>query len=74
MIYGKPAIAAPNRLQHCFTVDYPNKVWVTDITCIRSWEDLLYLAVLMDLCSRGIIGWSMKQTLAIEIVLEKQAF
>jgi len=68
--YHKPVIAAPNRLHQQFTVDQPNTVWVTDITYIRTYEGWLYLAVVMDLCSRKIIGWSMKSTLAKEIVLD----
>ena len=44
--------------------------WVTDITYIRTYQDWLYLAVIMDLYSRKIIGWSMKATMAKEIVLD----
>jgi len=68
--YHKPAIAAPNRLQQQFTVDRPDTAWVTDITYIRTYEGWLYLAVVMDLYSRKIIGWSKKSTLAKEIVLD----
>jgi putative transposase len=68
--YHKPAVAAPNRLQQQFTIDYPDAAWVTDITYVRTYEGWLYLAVVMDLYSRKIIGWSMKPTLAKEIVLD----
>lgn len=68
--YTKPALAAPNRLQQQFTIDQPDLVWVTDITYIRTYQGWLYLAVVMDLYSRKIIGWSMKSTLAKEIVLD----
>jgi len=68
--YTKPAEAAPNRLQQRFTVNHPDIVWVTDITYLRTHEGWLYLAVVMDLFSRKIIGWSMKSTLAKEIVLD----
>ncbi len=68
--YSKPAIAAPNRLNQRFTVDKPDKVWVTDITYIRTYQGWLYLTIVMDLFSRKIIGWSMKPTLAKEIVLD----
>ncbi|MEW8117145.1 MAG: IS3 family transposase [Candidatus Thiodiazotropha sp.] len=70
VIYGRPAVIAPNRLNQCFTIDRPNAIWATDITYIRTWEGWLYLAVVMDFFSRLIIGWSMKQTLAKEIVLD----
>ena len=68
--HTKPAVAAPNRLQQHFTIDKPDVVWVTDITYIRTYQGWLYLAVVMDLYSRKIIGWSMKATLAKEIVLD----
>jgi len=68
--YTKPAVAAPNRLKQQFTIRKPDTAWVTDITYIRTYEGWLYLAVVMDLFSRKIIGWSMKSTLAKEIVLD----
>lgn len=68
--YTKPAVAAPNRLEQQFTIEKPDNAWVTDITYIRTYEGWLYLAVVMDLYSRKIIGWSMKSTLAKEIVLD----
>jgi putative transposase len=43
---------------------------VTDITYIRTWQGWLYLAVVLDLYSRKVIGWSMKPTLAKDIVLD----
>lgn len=68
--YSKPIVAAPNRLQQQFSVDKPDSAWVTDITYIRTYEGWIYLAAVMDLYSRKIIGWSMKTTLAKEIVLD----
>ncbi len=56
---GKPTVASPNRLERKFNVSEPNKVWVTDITYIRTYEGWLYLAVVLDLFSRQVIGWSM---------------
>jgi len=49
---GQPAVLTPNHLQREFTVEAPNKVWVTDITYIRTHEGWLYLAVVIDLFSR----------------------
>ena len=66
-IAGRPSIIAPNHLQREFTVDAPNKVWVTDITCIRTWQGWLYLAVVVDLYARKVVGWSMKATLGREL-------
>lgn len=68
--YGRPSIIAPNTLQREFTVEQPDRAWVTDITYIRTWQGWLYLAVVMDLFARKVIGWSMKPTLARELVLD----
>jgi len=69
-IAGRPSIIAPNHLQREFTVDAPNKVWVTDITYIRTWQGWLYLAVVLDLYARKVVGWSMKATLGRELALD----
>lgn len=69
-VYGRPSIISANQLQREFTVDRPNHAWVTDITYIRTWQGWLYLAVIIDLYSRKVIGWSMKPTLAKELVVE----
>jgi putative transposase len=67
---GKPSVVAPNRLQQQFTTAAPDQVWVTDITYIRTHEGWLYLAAVMDLYSRRVVGWSMQPTLARELVLD----
>jgi putative transposase len=67
---GKPAVLIPNHLQRQFTVTRPNKVWVTDITYIRTWQGWLYLAVVMDLFSRRIVGWSAGPNVHRELVLD----
>lgn len=67
---GRPSIIVPNRLNRQFTVDAPDRAWVTDITYLRTWQGWLYLAVVIDLHSRKVIGWSMKSTLARELVLD----
>lgn len=69
-ITGRPSIIAPNRLNREFTVEAPDRAWVTDITYLRTWQGWLYLAVVLDLHSRKVIGWSMKPTLARELVLD----
>ena len=53
-----------------FTVTRPNKAWVTDITYIRTWQGWLYLAVVMDLFSRKIVGWSVGPTIHGALVLD----
>jgi putative transposase len=69
-IAGRPSILAPNRLNREFTVEAPNQAWVTDITYIRTWQGWLYLAVVVDLYARKVVGWSMKPTLARELALD----
>jgi putative transposase len=66
----KPSVLIPNVLQRNFTVARPNAAWVTDITYIRTWQGWLYLAVVMDLFSRKIVGWSTRPTIARELVLD----
>lgn len=67
---GKPATTAPNRLAQQFTTAVADQVWVTDITYIRTYEGWLYLAVVLDLYSRTVVGWAMKPTMATELVLD----
>lgn len=66
---GRPSVVAPNLLQQQFRVAEPNQVWVTDITYIRTYEGWLYLAVVLDLFSRQVIGWSMQSRIDRELVL-----
>ena len=54
---------APNLLNREFKVDELGKVWVSDITYIRTLEGWLYLTVIIDLCDRKVIGWSISNTL-----------
>jgi putative transposase len=61
---------APNRLNRCFKTDRPNKVWVGDVTFIATRAGWLYLAILMDLYSRKVIGWSMSNRIDKYLVLD----
>ncbi|MCQ4323125.1 IS3 family transposase [Stutzerimonas stutzeri] len=67
---GKPPVASPNHLERRFNVTEPNKVWVTDITYIRTYEGWLYLAVVLDLFSRQVIGWSMKPQMTSDLAID----
>ena len=67
---GKPAVVAPNHLQRQFKVAQPNQSWVTDITYIRTHEGWLYLAVVVDLFSRQVVGWSMGSRIDTSLVLD----
>ncbi|MGL3431049.1 IS3 family transposase [Salmonella enterica] len=66
---GEDSLVAPDRLQRQFNPDAPDERWVTDITYIRTHEGWLYLAVVVDLFSRKVIGWSMQPRMTKEIVL-----
>ncbi|EGG3605642.1 IS3 family transposase [Salmonella enterica] len=66
---GEDSIVAPDRLRRQFNPDAPDERWVTDITYIRTHEGWLYLAVVVDLFSRKVIGWSMQSRMTKEIVL-----
>lgn len=69
-VYGeKPAVTAPNHLNRSFKMEEPNQAWVTDITYIRTHEGWLYLAVVIDLYSRRVIGWSMQSRMQMDLVL-----
>lgn len=69
---GLPSVIAPNYLKQQFKAQAPDQCWVTDITYIRTYEGFLYLAIVVDLYSRQIIGWSMQsrmQSILVENAL-----
>jgi putative transposase len=67
---GGPVGAVENVLNRDFAPDAPNKVWVTDITYIRTYEGWLFLAAVMDLYSRQIVGWATQATMTRDLVLQ----
>ena len=60
---------APNVLDRRFSVEGPNQTWVTDITYVWTLEGWLYLAVVVDLYSRRVVGWSMADHMRTELVM-----
>ncbi|OJF96322.1 IS3 family transposase, partial [Alkalibacterium sp. 20] len=60
----------PNLLDRNFNVDEPNKVWTGDITYIWTREGWLYLAMVLDLYSRLVVGWSIADNMRTELPLE----
>jgi len=60
---------APNLVQQQFDVREPNKVWVTDISYIRTHEGWLYLSMVLDLFSCQVIDWSMQQRIDHELAI-----
>jgi transposase InsO family protein len=66
--HGHPI--APNRLGRNFVAARPNQVWLADLTYVRTGEGWLFLAAILDLHTRKIVGWSMRETLHATIALE----
>jgi transposase InsO family protein len=64
---------APNTLARDFTADAPNEAWVTDITYIPTREGWLYLAAILDLYSRRVVGWSMSERITRQLTLDALA-
>lgn len=66
---GKPTIIAENKVAQNFDVAVPDQVWVTDITYIRTYEGWAYLAVVIDLFSRRVVGWSVQPRMTTDLAL-----
>ena len=64
---------APNRLAQAPKATAPNQIWVADITCIETKEGWLYLAAILDLYSRKIVGWAMSERIDTVLVLQALA-
>lgn len=60
----------PNRLNRQFTVSAPNQVWASDITYIPTQSGFVYLAVVIDLFSRRVVGWAMRRRLSAQLVVD----
>ena len=67
---GKPSVAVDNTLDRQFDVGVPDRVWVTDITYIKTYEGFSYLAVVIDLFSRRVVGWAMQSRQPTDLVLQ----
>jgi transposase InsO family protein len=65
-----PHPVAPNRLARQFTAPAPDRIWVTDITYLATVEGWLYLAVVLDLFSRRVVGWATSDRLGEGVALE----
>ena len=65
---GQAQTVAPHQLNREFTVDVPDTVYVGDITSLPTGEGWLSLAVVLDLCSRAVVGWSMADHMRAELV------
>ena len=67
---GKPSVVVNNTLDRQFNVDAPDRFWVTDITYIKTYEGFSYLAVVIDLYSRKVVGWAMQSRQPTDLVLQ----
>ena len=61
---------APDLVKRNFTPEAPDRLWVADITYVRTWEGWLYLAFVLDTYSRKVVGWSMANNLRTGLVLD----
>ena len=64
---------APNGLQRHFETPVPNAVWVTDVTYVWTHEGWLYLAAILDLCSRRVVGWATSGNNDTQLALDAPA-
>ncbi len=66
---GKTSHIADNLLERNFNPDKPNERWVSDITYVRTYEGFLYVATVIDLFSRRVVGWSMDKNIDRHLVI-----
>ena len=62
--------AAPDLIGRNFASEEPDRLWVADITYVRSTQGFVYLAFILDVCSRKVVGWSMATHLRTELVVD----
>ncbi|MGF6214015.1 putative transposase [Comamonas sp. 4034] len=60
---------APDLVQRCFTAADINQLWVADMTYIPTWQGFLYLAVVVDACSRKVVGWAFGTRMTADLVI-----
>jgi len=66
----RDARPAPDLVDRAFVATAPNQLWVADITYVPTWAGFLYLAVVLDVYSRRIVGWAMANHLRTELVVD----
>jgi putative transposase len=69
-IADQSAAAAPDLVRRDFHATRPDQLWVADITYVRTWQGWLYVAVVVDTYSRRVVGWSMRDDLRAELVVD----
>jgi putative transposase len=68
-VRDETARPAPDLVDRQFTATGPDRLWVADITYVPTWAGFLYLAVVLDVWSRRVVGWAMESHLRTELVL-----
>ncbi len=69
-VHDRDAAPAADLVGRCFSAAAPDRLWVADITYLPTWSGFLYLAVVLDACSRRVVGWSMAGHLRTELIME----
>ncbi len=64
------ATVSDDLVKRAFAVTAPDRLWVADITYLPTWQGFLYLAVVLDACSRRVVGWAMADHLRAELVVD----
>jgi putative transposase len=69
-VRDRDARPAPDLVERKFTAAAPNQLWVADITYVPTWTGFLFLAIVLDVFSRRVVGWAMATHLRTELVLD----
>ena len=67
---GAERPAAPDLVHREFKAALPDQLWVADITYVKTWEGWLYLSAVEDMCTRRVSGWSMRNDLTADLVVD----
>ncbi|GIU94718.1 MAG: transposase [Gaiellaceae bacterium] len=67
---GSASPPAPDLVRRRFHASRPDELWLADITHVPTWEGWFFLSVVMDVCTRRIVGWSMREDLRAELVVD----
>jgi putative transposase len=65
-----PSAPAPDLVKRRFHAERPDELWLADITYVPTWEGWLFLSIVMDVCTRRIVGWSMRDDLHADLVVD----
>lgn len=69
-VHGAKPVDAPDLIGRAFTADEPNQKWCGDITYVKTWEGWAYVATVIDLYSRALIGWAVADHMRTDLVTE----